>query len=237
MKVIATVLSENSVFGNLGAIAEHGWAVFLETDYGNYLFDTGQGKTLINNVSVFKKDLQDIKGIILSHHHVDHTGGLMDAIEATGKPVDVYAHPDLFKEGYLVRKSYQYSGFEHGDTDIVQKTNEGYVIDSVMDDQSLIIKTEKGLFVLLGCAHAGIINILNYAVNKTGENRIHTIIGGTHLWSVSDEQKEKSIQALKEKNIQRLGVSHCTGFEVSMRLAQEFGQRFFHCNVGTIVEL
>lgn len=270
MKVIATVLSENSVFGNLGAIAEHGWAVFLETDYGNYLFDTGQGKTLINNVSVFKKDLQDIKGIILSHHHVDHTGGLMDAIEATGKPVDVYAHPDLFKEGYLVRKSYQYigipfskdtlenrganfkfnrdfveiapniyltgevprlSGFEHGDTDIVQKTNEGYVIDSVMDDQSL------GLFVLLGCAHAGIINILNYAVNKTGENRIHTIIGGTHLWSVSDEQKEKSIQALKEKNIQRLGVSHCTGFEVSMRLAQEFGQRFFHCNVGTIVEL
>ncbi|MDM5213215.1 MBL fold metallo-hydrolase [Peribacillus sp. NJ4] len=277
MKVKATVLSENSVFSNLGAIAEHGWSVFLETDHGNYLFDTGQGKALLNNAKVFKKDLTSIKGIILSHHHIDHTGGLLAAVKAVeAKTVDVFAHPDLFKEGYLVRMGYKYIGvpfsrvdlesyganfkfntefteiapnvyltgevprlsdFEHGDTDIVQQTEEGYIQDQVMDDQSIIIKTEKGLFVILGCSHAGIVNILNYAVQKTGENRIHTVIGGTHLWCVSDEQKEKSIQALKELNIERLGVSHCTGFEVSMSLAQEFGQKFFSCNVGTVVKV
>ncbi|MDF2961780.1 MAG: beta-lactamase protein [Paenibacillus sp.] len=276
MKIKATILSENSVFSNLGAIAEHGWSVHLETEYGHFLFDTGQGKALLNNMHVFKKDWSAIKGILISHHHVDHTGGLMVALnEIKTKPVDVYAHPDLFKEGYLIRSGYTYIGipftkeslevngarfiyntefteiypdfyltgevprkteYETGDTDIVIKTESGYVPYPVADDQSIVIKTEKGLFIILGCSHAGIINILNYAVLKTGESRIHTVIGGTHLWSVSERQKEESIRALKEMKVERIGVSHCTGFEVSMRLAREFGDQFFLCHVGTVVE-
>jgi 7,8-dihydropterin-6-yl-methyl-4-(beta-D-ribofuranosyl)aminobenzene 5'-phosphate synthase len=277
LKFKATVLSENSVFSNLGAVAEHGWAVFLETEHGNFLFDTGQGKVLTNNARVFNKDLSSVKGIILSHHHVDHTGGLLEAVKiAANKPVDVYAHPGLFNEGYLARSGCKYIGvpfcraalesagasfnfsadfreiapavyltgevprqtdFEHGDEDILLKTPEGFVKDTVMDDQSIIIQTEKGLFVILGCAHAGIINILNYARQKTGENRIRAVIGGTHLWSVSEEQKEKSLDALIGMGIDRIGVSHCTGFEMSMRLAQLFGERFFNCNVGTVIEV
>ncbi|MBM7554409.1 MBL fold metallo-hydrolase [Thalassobacillus pellis] len=277
MEVQATVLSENSVFGNLGAIAEHGWSVFLETDYGNYLFDTGQGKVLLNNARVFHKDLSRMKGIILSHHHMDHTGGLLDAVQASKKvPIDVYAHPALFKEGYLVRNGHKYIGvpysrvalegnganfkfntefteiapnvyltgevprvtdFEYGDTDIVLRTSEGYVQDAVIDDQSVIIKTQKGLFVILGCSHAGIINILHYAVQMTGESRIHTVIGGTHLAPVSKEQKEKSRNALKDLGIQHLGVSHCTGLKVGNQLSRDFGERFFYCNVGTVVNV
>lgn len=274
MKVKATVLCENSVFSNLGAIAEHGWAVFLETDQGNYLFDTGQGLALINNAHLFKKDLSRVKGIILSHHHSDHTGGLLAALSATG-PVDVFSHPDLFKEGYLIRKNTKYIGvpfarvaleekgarfrfnrefteiapglmitgevprvtdYEVGETDLVLKAEDKFVRDPLLDDQSVIIETDQGLFIVLGCSHAGIINILRYAVEKTGQKRIHTVIGGTHLWTVSKEQQEKTIQALKEFNIERLGVSHCTGLHMAMQLAQEFQERFFFCNVGSVVE-
>ncbi|WP_128894896.1 MBL fold metallo-hydrolase [Longirhabdus pacifica] len=275
MRCKATVLSENTVFGNLGAIAEHGWAVYLETDYGNYLFDTGQGYALINNATIFKKSLTDLKGIILSHHHIDHTGGLLDAVKMVeSKQVNVYAHPHLFKESYLVRNDYKHIGvphaksvlesnganfvwnttfteiaphifltgevpritnFEHGDQDMVEKINQNYVQDDFIDDQSIVIQTTKGLFVILGCSHAGIINILHHAIKQTGDDRIHTVIGGTHLWPVSDEQKKKSIAALKELNVQHLGVSHCTGFEVSTQLAEQFGDAFFLCNVGTSV--
>ncbi|MBY0599129.1 MBL fold metallo-hydrolase [Bacillus bingmayongensis] len=277
MEVKATVLVENTVFGNLGAIAEHGWSIFLETAHGNYLFDTGQGNVLVHNASILKKDLSSIDGIIISHHHIDHTGGILQALEASGKQkMDVFAHPDLFKEGYLIRGGYKYIGipysketlekhganfiynrqftefapnmfltgevprltdFEFGDADIVEKTADGYIKDEVIDDQSIIIKTNQGLFIILGCSHAGIINILNYAIQKTGDKRIHTVIGGTHLWTVSKEQKGKSIQALKQFHMERLGVSHCTGFEVSAQLAKEFGEKFFHCNVGTVIEV
>lgn len=276
MKAKVTILAENSVFSNIGAIAEHGWAAFIETPHGNYLFDTGQGKALLNNAKYFKKDLASLKGIILSHHHIDHTGGLMDAVKAVNGNIDVYAHPELFKKGYMARTDYKYIGipysreeledkgavfrfntefteiapkiyltgevprltsFEHGDTDIVIKTQKGYVIDPVMDDQSMIIDTEQGLFVILGCSHAGIINILNYAKKMTGKDQIHTVIGGTHLWCVSEDQKQKSIQALVDMDIKRIGVSHCTGFEVGTRLAKEFGEKFFYCNVGSVVEV
>lgn len=275
MKIKATVLCENSVFSNLGAIAEHGWAIFLETDQGNFLFDTGQGLALVNNARVFKKDLASLKGILLSHHHCDHTGGLLSALSITGS-IDVYSHPGLFKKGYLIRSGNKYIGvpfaplalenkganfkfntdfteivsgmyltgevprltdFEWGEDNVVLKTEEGFIKDPVLDDQSLIIETEQGLLIILGCSHAGVINIINHAVKQTGQTRIYAVVGGTHLWTVSEEQQEKTIKALKEFNIERLGVSHCTGLKVSMRLSQEFKERFFFCNVGTVIDI
>ena len=79
--------------------------------------------------------------------------------------------------GEVLRKS----PFEKGDKDLIILTEEGKKQDLIMDDQSLIIENEEGLFIILGCAHAGIINIINYAIEKSGQNHINAIIGGTHL--------------------------------------------------------
>lgn len=276
MKGKATILCENCVFGNVGAIAEHGWAVFIETDQGNFLFDTGQGKSIVNNAQYFNKDLSTIKGIIISHHHIDHTGGFLNVLEQVDK-VKVYSHPDLFKNSYVIDEGKQrnigipfrreilesrgtqfkfntsfrkiapdlmLSGeiprlteFEKGSKKFLLKTKEGYAQDLIFDDQTLIVNTEKGLIIILGCSHSGMINIINHIIDKTGQNHIRTIIGGTHLGSASEETKEKTIQALKKFDIEKIGVSHCTGLETSMRLFQEFGDRFFFCNVGSIIDI
>lgn len=279
MQVKATVLCENYVMSNVGAIAEHGWAVYLETDNGNFLFDTGQGKGLLNNAAKFDADLSCIKGICISHHHIDHTGGILDAVKAVQGPVTVHAHPDFFKqESYITRKGKRFrigvpfdrellesngaafdldtswkqivpgmyltgevprkTSFEEVEQVIQTKNEQGeFIPDPVIDDMSLVMETQKGLFIVLGCAHAGIINIINYAIEKTGNSHIHAVIGGTHLWPVSEEQREKSIEALKGYDMDRIGVSHCTGLIPAMRLYQEFGERFFFCNVGDVVEI
>lgn len=261
---------------NTGAIAEHGLSILLETDEGNFLFDTGQGKAIINNSRILGKKLSGIKGVFLSHHHYDHTGGLLDVLHDTG-PVKVYAHPELFKDSYsmesdgtlehigipfsktlLENKGAQFhfntdwqeivpglfltgeiprkTSFEEGDNSLIIKTKEGNKQDLIMDDQSLIISKEDGLFIILGCAHAGIINIINYAIEKTGQSHIKAVIGGTHLGYVDKRQLDESIKALKEFDIEKIGVSHCTGLRASMRLGNEFGDKFFFCNVGTIIE-
>jgi len=276
MKGKATVLCENCVFSNTGAIAEHGWSVYIESDQGNFLFDTGQGKGIINNARHFKKDLSTIQGIMLSHHHYDHTGGLLDVLEQTGK-VNVYSHPELFKNSYVVDEGKErnigipfrreilesrgaqfkfntgfseiipnlmLSGeiprlteFEKGSKKLLLKTGEDYSQDLIFDDQTLIVNTEKGLIIILGCSHSGMINIINHIIDKTGKNHIRTIIGGTHLGPASEETKEKTIQALKKFDIEKIGVSHCTGLKTSMRLFQEFGNRFFFCNVGSEIKI
>ena len=66
MKVKATVLVDNYAFGINGVLAQHGWAVFLETDQGNYLLDTGAGKIILNNAHVLGFDLTSIRGIMIN---------------------------------------------------------------------------------------------------------------------------------------------------------------------------
>jgi len=109
--------------------------------------------------------------------------------------------------------------------------------DPLADDLALIIDTDFGLVVILGCAHRGIINTVRHAQNITGKELIYAVVGGTHLFRASEERLEKTIADLREIGIQRLGVSHCTGFHTSARLAQEFEDIFFMNNAGTRVTL
>jgi len=109
--------------------------------------------------------------------------------------------------------------------------------DSIPDDLALIVKTERGLVIILGCGHRGIINTIYHAQNITGEEKVHTVVGGTHLFPKTDEQIDKTIAALKKIGVQKIGVSHCTGFHASMRLAQALGDKFFLNSAGTIYNL
>ena len=109
--------------------------------------------------------------------------------------------------------------------------------DKVLDDQALIINTELGLVVVLGCSHRGIINTLYHAQQLTGRKEIHTVLGGSHLIGASEERVRLTIAALKELRVQRLGLCHCTSLPVTARLAREFGDKFFFNNTGTVLEL
>ena len=109
--------------------------------------------------------------------------------------------------------------------------------DSLDDDQAMVIDTDFGLVVILGCSHHGIVNTLQHAMKITGKDNIYAAIGGTHLVHASQERLEKTATALQEMGLQYLGVSHCTGFKASAYLAQVFGDRFFQNNAGTQLTL
>ena len=120
---------------------------------------------------------------------------------------------------------------------LLVKEDTGWQPDKLLDDQALIINTEPGLVVVLGCAHRGIINTLYHAQQLTGVKAIHTVLGGCHLMDASEERVWLTIAALKELAVQRLGVSHCTGLPASAIMAQEFGDSFSFNNAGTSINL
>lgn len=68
----------------------------------------------------------------------------------------------------------------------------------------------------------------------TGVKEIHTVIGGCHLFNAKAKQVKKTVDALRELNIQQLGVSHCTGMKASFAMMEEFGDRFYFNNAGTV---
>jgi len=120
---------------------------------------------------------------------------------------------------------------------LVVKEGNRFKQDKLLDDQALIINTEPGLVVILGCAHRGIINTLYHAQQLTGVKTIDTVLGGCHLMDASEERIRLTIAALKELGVQRLGVSHCTGLPASAIMAQEFGDGFFFNNAGNMLSL
>lgn len=123
--------------------------------------------------------------------------------------------------------------YEEVDTGLYVKDARGRRQDIFPDDLALVIDTEFGLVVILGCAHRGLVNTLRHAQKLAGKELIYAAIGGTHLFHASEERLEKTVAALKEMGIQKLGVSHCTGFAAEARLYHEFGDAFFLNNAGT----
>lgn len=129
------------------------------------------------------------------------------------------------------------NSYEKIDATLCVREGNSHIPDNVADDLSMIIRTDAGLIVLLGCAHRGMINNITHAQKITGINRIYAVIGGTHLVSAGPEQTSRTIEALKGFNIQRLGASHCTGLKAAAILANEFGDAFFFNNSGTVTTL
>ena len=109
--------------------------------------------------------------------------------------------------------------------------------DPIEDDQSAFIETDHGTVVILGCAHAGIINTLMYIQQLTGNRPIHTVIGGTHLVNASEERMTQTVDALRDLDIKALFPCHCTGFHAAARLANEFPGRIHPSPAGTIISI
>ncbi len=110
------------------------------------------------------------------------------------------------------------------------------VQDEIDDDMALFYKSEKGLVVISGCTHSGLVNMVRHGLAVTGCERLHGWIGGTHLGPVSARQQEATISQLEQFNPDFVAANHCTGFSMMARLQQTFGSRFIAAFVGTVIE-
>ncbi|MBN1554090.1 MAG: MBL fold metallo-hydrolase [Phycisphaerae bacterium] len=109
--------------------------------------------------------------------------------------------------------------------------------DELPDDQAAYLETPAGTFVLLGCAHAGVVNTLRYIRTLTDNRPIHTVIGGTHLVNAGPERMDRTVEELRTLDVRRLLPCHCTGFQAASRLLNEFPAQYMVCPTGTILEI
>ncbi len=108
--------------------------------------------------------------------------------------------------------------------------------DPFVDDQAVFFDTPRGTVVLLGCAHAGIINTLRYVRRLTDDRPIHAVLGGMHLLNASTDRLHGTIEELRSMNIDRLGPAHCTGRVATAALWHAMPERCISFHVGTRVE-
>ena len=142
--------------------------------------------------------------------------------------------PGLIFSGSVPR----HTAYEQGDSKLVVGGGcGGDCQDNIEDDTSLYYRNQKGLVVLSGCAHAGLVNTVEHGFAVTGANRLLGWVGGTHLGPVGIEQQTKTLEQIEVYAPQFIAASHCTGFAMMTELSRRLGERFVSGMVGQVIEV
>lgn len=176
-------------------------------------------------------------GVPFTREHLARLGADFRSVEEPQELV-----PNLWISGPVPRDT----SYEEGDTRLVVpedgcececgEPQSFFQKDPLTDDMAIYIRSSKGLVVLGGCAHSGIINMVNHGLKVTGSIKVHGLLGGTHLGPTSEPQKNATIAALEWFNPDFIASNHCTGFAVMARLAHVFGDKFTPAFCGTTLE-
>lgn len=193
-----------------------GWGISLLID-GHILFDTGEkADYLIHNIREMSIDLYRIGSVVISHDHWDHTEGLWEILKQK-RGIQVYACPHFSSEfKNKVRDSGGNLIEVEGFSEIVKNvfvTGEiaGTYKGMFLPEQAIVIKTEKGLTVITGCAHPGILEILEAVRERFPDEKLYLTFGGFHLKDSDKRLINIIVERLKEMNIEKVGPMHCTG--------------------------
>jgi 7,8-dihydropterin-6-yl-methyl-4-(beta-D-ribofuranosyl)aminobenzene 5'-phosphate synthase len=147
------------------------------------------------------------------------------------KPIEIV--PRLWFSGQIPRKT----DFEKINSKFVTDDINGHEChDQILDDTVLYYASEKGLVVISGCAHSGMVNAIYHGFDVTGQKKLLGWVGGTHLGPASEAQRIATIELLRKFNPEFIVTSHCTGIEMLGKLKGVFGTKLIPGFVGAAIK-
>ena len=245
-----TILNDNTP--GRGFLSEHGLSFLIEMGGKKVLLDAGPGDVFQINANKLNISLDSIDAVVLSHGHWDHGNGLKYlqglhlyahpnvfkkryhtsrgedyvGLDMTQKDYEekfelhLSVEPlELFKNCWFLGEIPRINDFEARTTAFIDEDGKE---DFIADDSGLALVSEKGLIVISGCAHAGIINTIKHAQKVSGESRVHAVLGGFHL-KKANEVTYKTIEQLKVLGISNVLPSHCTDLPALSKFYEAFG--------------
>jgi len=219
-----------------------GWGVSYLID-GKVLFDAGEKTySLFRNITEMDVNIDSINTVVISHNHWDHVGGL-PAILKRKKGVDVYACPNFNLKFKDKVKNLHGTIIETDKITEIEKnifvTGEifGVYNGEYMSEQALIIKTENGISIMTGCAHPGILGILEKVKEGFPREKLYFVLGGFHLKNTSIEEIESIVELFINMGVERVGPSHCTGKQAEDVFKERYGKNFVPIKIGQTLKI
>lgn len=228
-----TILYDNNSWDK-NLKADWGFSCLIEGLDKTILFDTGRYDSIfLSNITKLRVDTQEVEIVFLSHEHKDHIGGLRDFL-ILRSDVIVYL---LKSFSSAIKSEIKEAGARIGEVTIPRRITSdtvsiGELKSYKINEQSLLINTEKGVIVITGCAHPGIIEIVENAKKITGQE-ILFVLGGFHLrdtWNIRN-----IVSQLQKMGVRYIAPTHCSGKRARLQFAKSFGPNYINVGVGRII--
>lgn len=216
---------------------QEGWGFSCLIDLGlrKILFDTGADeKAFFSNLQKLNVSCDEITDVVCSHKHKDHITGLKEIIGKLKGGTRLFM-PKKFPLKRLPKHVHKtiVEDFKEIDKGIYSLVLKGGMF---FYEQALVIETAKGLVVITGCAHPGVVRLLHEAQTRLNLP-IYLVLGGFHLFRSSKSKIDDIISLFKALNVQIVAPCHCTGHQAIERFRQAFSTSFYKIGTGTILSL
>lgn len=214
-----------------------GFAAYITGPKKTILFDTGSdGTLLLENMARLQIEPGSVETLVLSHVHPDHTGGLTGFLKENShvRAFLPESFPARFKDTV---RGYGATVVEVNEPcAICPNVYSTGILGRLVKEQALMIRTDRGLVVLTGCAHPGITGILR-TVTRLHEGYILLVMGGFHLEWATVRKVEKIITAFRSHGVQYVAPTHCSGDKARALFQRHYGPHYLDVGVGKKVLL
>jgi len=234
--ITITTIYDNYIFSE-GLKTDWGYSCIIEGKEKTILFDAGtKSDILFHNINKLKVNPKDVELVAISHNHGDHTGGLSAFLDENNK-VTVYlpaSFPDEFVSG--VEKAGAKVVSVYKPVEICKGVSLTGEMGGLIKEQSLIVDTSKGLVVITGCAHPGIVGIVKRA-KEVIDKEIYLVCGGFHLINKSEDEVNQIIRQFKDLGVMKVGATHCTGDKAIELFKKAYKENFVQMGVGKAIKI
>lgn len=235
--MISIVTIYDNYLSNSKLTSDWGFSCLIKTENNNILFDTGaKGEILLENMRKLAIDPKTIDSIVISHDHYDHYGGLRDILKENNN-LTVYTLSSLQQAKKIAKNQ----GAKIVEIDHPEKVFENVhttgELGTGIKEQCLVVKTEKGLVIITGCSHSGIVNIVSAVENQFPEQSIYLVLGGFHLFSAGDLELRGIINSFRESGVQKVAPCHCSGDNTRKLFKQEYQSEYINNGAGKLINI
>jgi 7,8-dihydropterin-6-yl-methyl-4-(beta-D-ribofuranosyl)aminobenzene 5'-phosphate synthase len=212
-----------------------GFACVVQLQDTTILFDTGgDGSILLSNMQRLSIEPRQIDVVVLSHVHGDHIGGL-PAFLARNHDVIVVVPASFPRE---IKQRVRSSGARLKEISLPEQLT-GHVsttgeLGGVIKEQSLVINSQAGLVIITGCAHPGVIRIIEEA-KRLLEGKVALVLGGFHLGGKSQRELAEIVKRFRELGVSHVAPCHCSGDPARAAFKQAYRERCLPAGVGCVV--
>ena len=237
--LVITVIYDNNPFVNELEPA-WGFSCVIEGADKTLLFDTGGDNDIfMSNLKKMNIKPDDIDMVMISHDHWDHAGGLEAFLKADSR-ANVHVLGQFSNKVKDIVREYSAQMIEHErpanlygpffTTGSMATNRQG------LYEQALVISTDRGLIIITGCAHPGIINIVE-ETERLFDQKILFVMGGFHLVESTESEISTIIEKLQLTGIDYIAPCHCTGETARKMFKDSFKDKFINIGAGKIISI